>query len=163
MSGWLGKNYYDFFREWAYRDLRPRLICERYLENEEFGELIDYKIYCYNDKPEVLFVCSGRYAPGGVRYNAYDMGWNRIYAYKGRPAVALDIERPSNLDEMIETARALCKGFPFVRVDLYSVGGRLIFGELTFYPDAGLCPFTPIEYNTFFGDLFRLPDKTPAV
>jgi hypothetical protein len=60
---------------------------------------------------------------------------------------------------MITIASELCQGFPFIRVDLYSVKEKIIFGELTFYPDSGVCPFTPDKYNYFFGDLFILPDK----
>ena len=159
MNKWLKRNYYYLGREWAYKDIKPRLICEKYLENEEFNELIDYKFYCYNNKPEVLFVCTGRFSPDGLKYNAYDMGWNRIYAYKGKPSIELVIEKPANLNAMINIAGELCRGFPFIRVDLYSVKEKIIFGELTFYPDSGTCSFTPDKYNYFFGDLFVLPDK----
>jgi len=159
MNKWLKRNYYHLGREWAYKDIKPRLICEKYLENEECNELIDYKFYCYNNKPEVLFVCTGRFSADGLKYNAYDMDWNRIYAYKGKPSSDLVIEKPDNLKAMITIASELCQGFPFVRVDLYSVKGKIIFGELTFYPDSGTSPFTPDKYNYFFGDLFMLPDK----
>lgn len=159
LGKWLATNYYYDGRQWAYKNIRPRLICERYLENEEFGELIDYKFYCYSDNPEVLFVCTDRFGPEGVKYNAYDMGWNRIYAYKGKPCSELTVDKPDNFIEMVEVARKLCKGFPFVRVDLYSVKGKIFFGELTFYPDNGICPFSPDKYNYFFGDLFVLPDR----
>jgi hypothetical protein len=159
MNKWLKTNYFYAGREWAYKNIKPRLICEKYLENEEFNELIDYKIYCYNNKPEVLFVCTGRFSAGGLKYNAYDMNWNRIYAYKGKPCSDLIIEKPNTFDAMIAVAKKLCKGFPFVRVDLYLVKDQIIFGELTFYPDGGLIPFTPDNYNLFFGNYFILPDK----
>jgi hypothetical protein len=159
MNKWLKRNVYHFGREWSYKDIKPRLICEKYLENEEFNELIDYKFYCYNNKPEVLFVCTGRFSAEGVKFNAYDMEWNRIHAYKGKPNSDLVIEKPGNLKAMITIASELCQGFPFIRVDLYSVKEKIIFGELTFYPDSGVSPFTPDKYNYFFGDLFILPDK----
>lgn len=159
MKKWLKTNYYDDGRQWAYKDIKPRLICEKYLENEEFNELLDYKFYCYNNKPEVLFVCTGRFSAEGVKYNAFDMNWNRIYAYKGKPCSDLVIEKPDNLEAMIDVAGELCKGFPFIRVDLYTVKEKIIFGELTFYPDNGRCPFTPDRYNYFFGDFFILPDR----
>ena len=162
MKSWLRTNFYYLGREWAYKNIKPLLICEKYLENEEFGELIDYKFYCYNGKPEVLFVCTGRYSVEGVKYNAYDMDWNRIYAYKGKPGSDLAVEKPANLAAMIDIAGALSQGFPFIRVDLYSVHEKIVFGELTFYPDNGVCPFTPDEYNIFFGDLFVLPERIPS-
>jgi hypothetical protein len=160
MNRWLKRSFYHYGREWAYKDIVPRLVCEKYLENEEFNELVDYKFYCYNSKPEVLFVCTGRFSAEGVKYNAYDMDWNRIYAYKGKPSSALVIEKPANLNAMIDIASELCQGFPFIRVDLYTVKGRIVFGELTFYPDSGICPFTPDKYNHVFGDLFVLPEKS---
>ncbi len=159
MNRWLKRNFYYYGREWAYKDIAPRLICEKYLENDEFNELIDYKFYCYNNKPEVLFVCTGRFSAEGVRYNAYDIDWNRIYAYKGKPSSPLAIEKPANLNAMIDIAGELCQGFPFIRVDLYSIKEQIVFGELTFYPDSGVRPFTPDKYNYFFGDLFILPEK----
>jgi len=159
MNKWLRRNYYHLGREWAYKNIKPRLVCEKYLENEEFNELIDYKFYCYNNKPEVLFVLTGRFSAEGLKCNAYDMDWNRIYAYKGKPSSDHVIERPDTLKDMIEIARELCQGFPFIRVDLYSIKGKILFGELTFYPDCGVSAFTPDKYNYFFGDLFILPDK----
>ncbi len=159
MNRWLKTNYFYPGREWAYKNIKPRLICEKYLENKEFHELIDYKFYCYNNKPEVLFVCTGRFSAEGLKYNTYDMHWNKIYAYKGKPCSNLIIEKPNNFSAMIDIAEKLCKGFPFVRVDLYSVKDQIIFGELTFYPDGGLVPFTPDNYNLVFGDYFKLPDK----
>lgn len=154
---WLRTNFYFSGRQWAYRGIRPRLICEKYLENEEFGELLDYKFYCFSGQPEVLWVCSGRHGRRGVAYSAYDMEWRRLNIRKGRPASELAITKPENFAAMVEVARELCTGFPFVRVDLYLVGEKLIFGEFTFYPDSGTVPFSPDAYNRFFGDLFVLP------
>jgi hypothetical protein len=159
LDRWLATDYFHCGRQWAYKNIRPRLVCEKYLENEEFAELIDYKFYCYHGQPEVLFVCTGRYHPQGVQYNAYDMNWRRIYTYKGRPCSELAIEKPCNLDAMIAVVRDLCRNFPFVRVDLYAIKEKIIFGEFTFYPDNGVIPFTPSRYNYFFGDFFVLPEK----
>lgn len=159
MNKWLKRNWYHFGREWSYKNIKPRLICEKYLENKEFDELIDYKFYCYNNKPEILFVCTGRFSPSGLKYSAYDLDWNRISVYKGRPSSDIVVEKPVNLKAMITIASELCQGFPFIRVDLYSVNEKIVFGELTFYPDSGIVPFTPDKYNYFFGDLFILPDK----
>jgi hypothetical protein len=155
MDRWLAIDRYSHTREWAYKNILPAVICEKYLENKEHGELIDYKFYCYDGKPEVMFVCSGRYSKRGVRYNAYDMNWNRIYVTKGKSNLDFEFEKPDTFNKMIKTATDLCKGFPFVRVDLYSVEGKVYFSEFTFYPDSGLIPFSPDEYNKFFGDFFK--------
>jgi hypothetical protein len=156
---WLARSYYLAGREWSYKNIRPRIVCERYLENEGLGELIDYKWYCYGGRPEVMFVCCGRFKPEGVRYDAFDMDWNQLHTCKGRPAAGLGWPRPPDFEAMREIARDLCQGFPFIRVDLYSVQGRIYFGELTFYPDSGLVPFSPEPFNRFFGDFLQLPER----
>ena len=103
-----------------------------------------------------MFACAGRFSEEGVKYNAYDMDWNRIYTYKGKSGVDIDFQRPDNFKEMKEAARILSGDYPFIRVDLYSVERKTIFGELTFYPDSGIVPFSPDEFNYFFGDLFKI-------
>lgn len=160
MERWLKTDFYRPGREWAYKNIRPRIVCEKYLENEDCGELIDYKFYCYGGKPEVVFVCCNRFGPGGVRHECYDLAWKQIHVLKGRPAASGNHPRPSQFAEMIAAAATLAAGFPYVRVDLYLVQGRIIFGEMTFYPDSGLLPFSPPEFNRFFGDLFVLPEKS---
>jgi hypothetical protein len=159
MERWLDRRHWLTSREWAYRDIRPRIVCERYLENEGLGELVDYKWYCYDGRPEVMFVCCGRHKPGGVRYDAFDMDWNQLQTCKGKPQTGLGWPRPPEFEAMRAIARELSQGFPFLRVDLYVVGGRIIFGEVTFYPDGGLVPFSPEPFNQFFGDFFRLPER----
>ena len=121
MNKWLSVNRFHHTREWAYKDINPAVICEKFLINKEYGELIDYKFYCYGGKPEVLFVCAGRFSEEGLRYNAYDLDWNRIYVTKGKAGIEFEFNKPDTFDEMIKTAADLCRGFPFVRVDLYSV------------------------------------------
>ncbi len=159
MRSWLARDYYHSGRQWCYKGIRPRLICEKYLENEEFGELLDYKFYCFGGEPEFLWICSGRYGAAGVAYNAYDMKGQRVRVFKGKPACDLDVRIPADFAAMVAVARELCGKFPFIRVDLYQVNGKLFFGEFTFYPDSGTVPFSPDKYNTVFGDLFILPGK----
>ncbi|HSQ34443.1 MAG TPA: ATP-grasp fold amidoligase family protein [Candidatus Binatia bacterium] len=159
---WLRSNYFYSGRQWAYKDIQPRLICEKYLQNDEFDQLIDYKFYCFNGRPQVLWICTGRYGPGGVKYNAYDMDGKRLHVFKGKPGSDLPIGLPDNFVAMAATAAALCGAFPFVRVDLYSIGGKLIFSEFTFYPDSGVVAFSPERYNRIYGDLFVLPGIGPG-
>ncbi len=159
MAGWLKTNHFDVGREWAYKHIPPRIICEKYLENETIGELLDYKFYCFQGKAEAMFVCTGRQSSRGVRYRCYDMNWREIKVIKGKPASEIHVEKPRNFEAMKTIAEDLARGFPFLRVDFYEVGGRVIFGELTFYPDCGLHAFTPDRYNYFWGDLFVLPSQ----
>jgi len=160
MERWLKISYYYRGRQWVYKDLKPKLICEKYLENEEYHELIDYKFYCYEGKPEVVFVCVDRYSETGVKYDAYDMEWNYIPVFKGKPGTMMNFDRPKVLGEMIKICEKLSQNFPFVRVDLYLIKNKILFGELTFYPDNGLIAFTPEHYNNFFGDLFQIPKRS---
>ncbi len=161
LKKWARKNYFFHGREWAYKDIKPRFVCEKYLENQEFHELTDFKFYCFNGKPELFFICTDRFSDSGVKYEAFDLDWNKIDLHKGKPTSRLAVREPGNFPEMKVIATRLCQGFPFVRVDLYSVNNRTIFGELTFYPDCGMIPFTPDQYNDRFGDLLVLPDKMP--
>ena len=160
LKQWLATNHFYSGRQWAYKNIKPRLICEKYLQNEECNELIDYKFNCYQGKPELLFVCTGRNTAAGRRYDAYDLNWDRIYTFQGESGKAPEIAKPVNMGAMIDVARDLSENFPFVRVDLYSIKKEIVFGELTFYPLSGMVPFFPNRYNYFFGDFFVLPEKT---
>jgi hypothetical protein len=156
---WLKVNWYWEGKQWAYKNIPPRIICEKYLVNKDYGELLDYKFYCYDGKAVVVFVCAGRYSEEGVKYDAFDMDWNMLPILKGKAAIRLNFPKPDNFEEMKEIACKLSVGFPFVRVDLYNVENKIIFGELTFYPDNGAIDFSPLAYNTFLGDFFILPSN----
>lgn len=159
LKQWQETNYFYHGREWAYKNIKPRIICERYLENEEYRELVDYKFYCFNGRPELFFICTDRFGAEGVKYDAFDFDWNKIELFKGKSAGSISVSKPDNFLEMKRIVEKLCQGFPFVRVDLYSVENRTVFGELTFYPDCGMVPFSPEHYNRYFGDLLVLPEK----
>ena len=155
MRGWLATRHFEGAREWAYKHIQPRLLCEEYLDSG--GELLDYKFYCFHGKPEMLLVCTGRHSESGLKYTAYNLNWQRLPVTKGRPAADFSIEKPATLTSMIEAAGRLSQDFLFVRVDFYEVAGRLVFGELTFYPDGGFHPFEPDSYNYAMGSLLKLP------
>jgi hypothetical protein len=156
LKNWLKTSHYTIGREWGYKNIKPKIICEKFLENEEYNDLIDYKFYCFSGEPYVVFVCEGRFSDEGVRYTAYDMDWQVTDIYKGKPGCKCEFTKPLNFNEMVEVTRKLSKGFPFVRVDLFSVKDKIIFSELTFYPDSGYIPFTPEKYNSIFGDMFHI-------
>ena len=158
LDKWMKINHYHKGREWAYKNIPPRIICEKYLENKEYSELLDYKFYCFAGKPYVVFVCEGRYSAEGVRYTAYNMNWERQNIFKGKGSCKRKFNRPDNFNEMIEVCRKLSENFPFVRIDLYSVENQTYFGELTFYPDSGFIPFQPEEYNLIFGEKFIIKE-----
>lgn len=143
-------------REWAYYGLQPGIVVEELLVNEKKTEagINDYKIFCYNGKPEYIIVDVDRYI--GHKRNFYDADWNNLHITSDCPASDREIEKPENFDEMLRIASKLSEDFPYVRVDLYNVEGKIYFGELTFYPWSGYVQFIPDEWDYKFGENFEL-------
>ena len=159
MRRWMRNNYYLRTREWVYKDIKPRIICEKYLEEKESGELKDYKIFCFNGEPQIIQVDIGRYTDH--KRNYYDLNWNFLnIEIDGASDPKVKIPTPGNLEEMLELSRILSKEFPHVRVDFYIVEGKVIFGELTFFHGDGLYKFNPPEFEKEMGDWIELPNKT---
>jgi len=158
MKSWLKHNIFWSGREWIYKDLTHRLVCEKYLEDES-GGLMDYKFYCFNGEPHFVQANNGRGQNIHVQ-NFYDLDWEiQPFGKDLIPLPEINIPRPQKLKKMIETARDLADPFPYVRVDFYEVSGRIIFGELTFFPASGLPDFIPPEYDKVVGDLLTLPPR----
>ena len=121
-------------------------------------DLIDYKFYCFNGKPEYCQVIRNRRTKETIEF--YDMKWN-IMPFWGlnpmaKPALT-PITKPINFNKMIEICKILSKDIPFVRIDLYEINFKVYFGEITFYPASGVGRFTPNEWNYKLGDLIKLP------
>ena len=135
----LKSNFYYFSREWPYKNVKPRIIVEKYMEDNIIGELIDYKSYAFNGECDYLMACYNR-AKGNIKFLYYDREWHLIknFSYDGmKYGNNIKIPKPKNLDKMFEFATILSKDIPFIRVDFYEANGMLYFGELTFYPSAG--------------------------
>ncbi|NLJ18270.1 ATP-grasp fold amidoligase family protein [Globicatella sulfidifaciens] len=160
MKRWLGKNHYYFNREWVYKDIKPRIICEKFLEEENAALPKDYKFFCFDGIPKFMFVASDR--GHDTKFDFYDLDWNRIPVSQYHPNSNHEIPKPKELNEMIELAKKLSEGFPHVRVDFYVNKGKIIFGELTFFHFSGTKRFDPDEYEDIFGDyidLSKIQDK----
>ena len=143
-------------REWAYWGNPTGIVVEELLINEDNPEagVNDYKFFCYAGKPKFIIVDVDRYI--GHKRNFYDTAWNNLHVTSDCPAADREIPKPENLDEMLHVASILSEDFPYVRVDLYSVGGKVYFGELTFYPWSGYVQYTPDEADFWFGKDFEL-------
>lgn len=155
LKSWLHQNIAWSGREWVYLNMPRHIIAEKYLEDET-GELRDYKFFCFNGKPAFMQLEVGRYSGKNTR-NFYDMDWNLMPFGKTIPHDPnVVIEKPAMFEEMKKIAEDLCKPFQFVRVDLYQVGGKVYFGELTFFPAGGQPDFIPTKYDEIVGKMWEI-------
>lgn len=154
------RNYFWLGREWPYKNVEPRIIAEQYMEDVGGAEkgLTDYKFYCFDGVPKYLYVSSGLENHATARISFLTLDWQ--FAPFGRSdykAFEKLPKRPVNLSEMIELAKTLSKGLPFLRVDLYEIKGKVFFSELTLSPCSGMMPFSPREWDERLGLELRLP------
>ena len=155
----LKRNYYWESREWPYKNVKPQIFAEAYMEDEH-GELRDYKWFCFDGEPKVMFVASDRQKNGEeTKFDFYDENFNRLPITNGHPNSSTFIEKPKGFDIMKELASKLSKGLPEVRMDFYDVNGKVYFGEFTFFHWGGLMPFEPREWDLKFGDWIKLPNN----
>lgn len=141
-------------REWAYTGIsNPRIIAEELLVNKENPEagVEDFKILCFHGEPHFIIVDKDRYIDH--KRNIYTTSWERMNVKTDHEQFETPYPKPSNLQEMLDVARKLSADFPFVRVDLYNVDGKIYFGELTFYPWTGYVQFTPDKFDFTLGNL----------
>lgn len=147
----LKRNYYWSGREWPYKNIKPRIIAEKFLENSNTIGLTDYKIQCFSGMVDSIFVCTERFSDSGAKYYYFDREWNYLPYCNVNYADSVDLEnlRPKCLSKMIEISEKLSVGIPHLRVDLYNVDDKIYFGELTFYTQSGfdksITPFADLE------------------
>lgn len=139
LNKWMKDDYSLEYAEIHYRDIKPRIICEKYLETDLGVFPVDYKIFCFNGIPKITMVCNDR-KDGGAQYYLYDNDWN-IKPYNKNGLIAIKNKekkstnnRPKSFGKMLEYSEILSKPFPFVRIDFYEVDGKPILGEMTFTP-----------------------------
>jgi hypothetical protein len=155
---WMSRNYYWSWREWCYKNIKPRIICERFLSDSLWGTPPDYKFFCFGGEPRCVQVDTTRFTQHGRDF--FDLDWQLLPFNCGvYPSSGQTIARPSNLDEMAEFARRLSNGFPFVRVDFYAIDGQTLFSEMTWYPGAARLRFIPESYDRYWGDVLQLPGR----
>ena len=148
----LRRDYWKVSREWAYKGVKPRIIAEAYLGDE----VADYKFFCFNGKAELLFIATERQKKGEeVKFDFFDKSFRHLDIRNGHPNAAVPPSCPEHFEEMKGLAERLSSGLPQVRVDFYEVGGKLYFGEFTFYHFRGLVPFEPDEWDFKIGDLWK--------
>lgn len=159
------RSTYKGGREWPYKDVKPRIICEKYLQpNPNHMELPDYKWFCFNGEPEFCQVIQDRHSNETIDF--FDTSWNHQEFIGLVPIsgpflfnAATPPKCPIHLKTQIEIARKLSKNSLFSRIDLYETEDRVYFGEITFFPMSGFGVFLPARYNEILGNMITLPKK----
>ncbi len=158
LETWLADNGYKHAREWPYKNIQPRILCEEYLDGDPQWGLLDYKFFCFNGEPAYIAVDYDRFTYHTQFF--YDLNWVRQPFTQELPTPEVDAPRPQKLDEMTRVARLLAKDIPFCRVDFYQFDDRVLVGEITLFPAAGFKKITPIEYEYKLGEMIKLKKFT---
>lgn len=158
----LENNYYQVAREWPYKNVKPRIIAEAYMEDENptLG-LTDYKFFCFNGEPKLIYVSRGMENHATASISFYDMeGRDMPFHRSDYSPISGGITLPENFLELRKTAQRLAKlaGAPFVRIDLYSIWGKMYFSEVTYFPCAGFMSIAPEQWDRTLGDWIQLPE-----
>lgn len=157
INAFLNRKYFYIHREWPYKNVKPRIIIEKYIDDGINTQLNDYKIMCFNGKAKCSFVCTERDNKElGLAVTFFNLDWKKMPFQRHYRTSNKKIYKPKNYHKMIELSEKLSKDIPFVRVDWYEIKDKLYFGELTFYPGAGLEEFTPKEWDYKFGEMLKL-------
>jgi len=157
MEKWLHTDYHALSREWAYKDIPRKILCEKFMKDEKTDDLRDYKFYCFNGKPLYIQVTSKRFENSST--HVFDLEWERVELHKSLTTDKSTIpEKPSTFDTMERIAKTLSKGFKYIRIDLYEINGRVYFGEMSLYPCAGYGQFASYLHEYLFGKELNLHD-----
>lgn len=157
LKKWMRLDYWTYFAEPQYKYIKKKILIEEYLGDN----IHTYKFYCFNEVPKICYVSSnGENGEYDKYYDYFDMEWNRQETYlMGHDHLPGDIEKPDNFGEMKSIATQLCKGFPFVRIDLYSINGKVYFSEYTFIPTGGYMHLAPEGTDVEWGKWLCLEGK----
>lgn len=153
----LKTNYYYHGREWPYKDVKPRILAESYVEDPELKELRDYKFYCFQGVPRLMAIFCGRSA-GATTADYFDMSFQPVDLTWGYAKAEKTPAKPENFEKMQEFAALLSKDVPALRVDFYEVNGKVYVGELTFFDGSGFDVIQPIEWDERMGSWLDLTE-----
>ena len=152
-------NYYFYGREWPYKDVKPRIIAEKYMEDTSTGELRDYKFFCFNGEVKALFVATDRIGSKETNFDFIDADYQHLPFTNGHLNASTIPAKPINFEKMKAIASKLSQNIPHVRVDLYECNGKVYFGEMTFTHWSGFMQYEPQEWDYTFGSWLKLPEK----
>ena len=154
LHDWFHYNYYKCGYEWNYQGIVPKILLESFIESPDGKDLIDYKIFCFNGNPKYIQIDVDRFSNHTRCF--YNEKWSKQNFTVHYPLYKGKVSKPINFDKMLYIANKLSNGLKFVRVDLYNVNGRIIFGEMTFYPGNGFEKFYPNKYDNILGNYLSL-------
>ena len=145
-------------REWPYKDVKPRIIAEQYMESDGDKDLTDYKFYCFNGEPKFLYISHGLSDHSTAHISYVSLDWKK-QPFKRNDFADFDElpPKPVNFDKMVELCGILSANIPFLRVDFYEINGCVYFSELTFFPGSGFTAFEPQEWDEKIGEWIDLP------
>lgn len=152
-------NQYHGGREWAYKDVKPRIVAEKFMVDDSGIGLKDYKFFCFNGEVKAMFIATERNIPGeDVKFDFFDENFQHMPFKHGHENAKVTPKKPEGFEEMKEIAKKLSEGLRQVRVDLYNINGKIYFGEMTFYHHCGFVPFDPEEWDYTFGSWIDLTE-----
>lgn len=157
LNGALNCDYFKFNREWPYKNIPRKIIAEEYLESEEGKNLTDYKFFCFNGVPKIMYVIEG--ASESPTEAFFDMDQHYLDLEMEDPRPETPPKLPATFNEMKNLAAVLSEGIPFIRVDFFCLRNRLYVGELTFFHQSGLMPIKPKSWDLLLGEWLQLPKK----
>ena len=155
----LAQNYYLNGREWPYKNVSRKIICEKYMTDETGKNLRDYKFYCFDGKPKIVGIYQDRNSDKETTGDFFDMNFEWVDLRFGMPIALNKPQKPQKFQEMIKIAEILSEGMPEVRVDLYISNNKIYFGELTFFDGGGFDKIEPLEWDYKLGSWIKLPKK----
>lgn len=154
---WLAQDFYGIYRVWPYRNVKPRIIVEEFIDDGNGNTPNDYKFFVYDGRARFIQVDKSRF--DGHRRRMLATPWERLPCTYELPDIEGDVAAPKHLHEMIAAAETLGADIEFIRADFYDTGSRILFGELTTIPGAGRLLFDPPEYDLLFGTPWTLPTR----
>lgn len=161
LNKYLKRNFYLEGREWPYKDVKPRIIAEPYIEGLGNSDSVEYKATCMNGKVSFVTICIGiAHSDFYKRSNDhFDRNFNKMDWYVNYKPAATPPKKPDQWDDLLDFCEKLCKDYPYIRIDCYIINGRILFGEFTFFTWAGFMHFTPDIWDLKLGQLLKLPNE----
>lgn len=158
----LKQSIYRDFREWPYKNVKPMILAEQMLEENGEHGLMDYKVFCCNGEPKCIKV---NFDISAIQHTYFSNWYTTDWEYINGTTIdeptnpSIYIKKPQELNILLGLAKTLSRNIPYLRVDFYIVGGKIYFGELTFFPGSGFDPYKPDSFDTQIGSWIKLPEK----